>query len=277
MNGFPEQIDLADVTTDQTGMDFYGLKVGDVAEVFADPLDFRSGEGMEPLVWRVDDQMLEAGEDIQVTFTADFHENIAAFQFGLRFDPQYLQLEDLEQLPALPLGDEHFGLFEAHLGEFRAVWAHHEGFALPHGTETFHLHFKVLQSGLSLREVLGLDEELLPGLAYNKQLESNGVQLYFTPITSTKNPEQGVRLFENWPNPFVHTTQLRFHLPEACRASIRVMDASGRELWRQEKPYPAGDTVEPLRLDGIGASGVLICELKTPYGTRTIHLLRIDN
>ena len=278
--GFPEQIDLTGMTTNQTNQDFYGIKIGDVTASFADPANFKGGSSdgnMEPLVWRVQDQMLVAGQDIQVTFAADFQENIAAFQFGLHFDPQYLQLEDVDQLAALPLGDEHFGLFDAQLGAIRAAWAHHEGFSLPHGAEVFKIHFKVLKSGVTLSTVLGLDETLLPGLAFNNLLEHNTVQLYFAPLTATNTPKKEASLLENWPNPFVQSTNLRFYLPEACRAEIRVLDESGRELWRKEKMFPAGNTVEQLKLDGISTTGVLVCMLITPYGTRQISLLRIEN
>lgn len=272
--GFPEQISLTGVTANQSNQDFYGVKIGDVIEVFADPANFGGNNNdVEPLVWRIQDRMLEAGQDIQVTFTADFHENVAAFQFGLRFDPQYLQLQDVEQLSALPLDNDHFGLFEAHLGEFRAVWAHHEGFELPHGLEVFHLHFKVLQPGVLLSSVLGLDATLLPGLVYNNLLESNVVQLYFTPVSGTNSPEKEVHLFENWPNPFVNVTNIRFSLPEACQAKLRVLDSSGREIWRQDKIYTAGYQQETIRLEGV--TGALVCELTTPWGTQTVKMIGV--
>lgn len=271
--GFPEQINLTGVTANQSQQDFYGVKIGDLIEVFADPANFNgSSNDAEPLVWRVQDRMLEAGQDIQVTFTADFHENVAAFQFGLRFDPQYLELEDVEQLAALPLDDDHFGLFETHLGELRAVWAHHDGFELPHGSEVFHLHFKVLQSGVKLSAVLGLDEALLPGLVYNNQQESNVVQLFFTPISAINSPKKEVLQFDNWPNPFAHTTTVRFNLPEACRAQLRVLDESGRELWRQWKNYTAGYQQEQVQLEG-AISGTLLCELTTPWGTTVCKMI----
>ncbi|MEZ4963637.1 MAG: dockerin type I domain-containing protein [Saprospiraceae bacterium] len=273
--GFPEQIELTGVTANQGNQDFYGVKVGDVMEIFADPANlFPAGSDIQPLVWRVQDRMLEAGQDIQVTFTADFHENVAAFQFGLRFDPQYLELEEVEPLAALPLGDDHFGLFEAHLGEIRVVWSHHDGFELPLGSEAFHLHFKVLQSGISLSSILSLDEALLPGLVYNNEQESNVVQLYFSPVTGTNDPEKEVRLFGNWPNPFIQTTNLGFSLPEACYAQLRVLDESGRELWRQEKKYSAGYQQEQIRLDG--AAGALVCELVTPWGTAVCKMISVD-
>lgn len=273
--GFPEQIGLTGVTASQTGQDFYGVKVGDLIEGFADPANFNgNNEAVEPLVWRVQDRLLQAGQDIQVTFSADFHENVAAFQFGLRFDPQFLQLDDVEQLGALPLGDEHFGLFEAHLGEFRAVWAHHEGFELPHGSDAFSLHFKVLQPGVKLSEVLGLDTLLLPALVYNNQLESNAVELFFTPVSATGDPAEAMRLFGNQPNPFVQSTTVRFSLPGACRAQLRVLDESGRELWRLEKNYPAGYQEERIQLEGI--SGALVCELVTPWGTSVCKMIAVE-
>lgn len=272
--GFPEQIELSGVAGNQTGQDFYGVKVGDVVAEFADPANF--GHGMDPLVWRAQDRELVAGQDLTVTFAADFLENISAFQFALRFDPQQLELEDMEQLSALPLNEDHFGLFQAHLGEIRAVWSHHTGYPMPQGAEAFHLHFKVLQSGAKLSEVLGLDEGLLQGLVFNSDLEYSDVELRFDPLIGTGAPSEAFRMLENLPNPFVQTTRLRFSLPMAGTAQIRVLDAAGRELYRLEKFYSAGSNTETLQLGAVSTSGVLLCELSTPYGTLTRKIIRAE-
>ncbi len=273
--GFPEKIDLTGVNGNVSGQDFLGIKIGDLIESFADPAHFTGNNGDEsPLAWQVQDRVLEAGQDIEVSFQADFLENIAAFQFALRFDTQFIQLQSVEKLPVLPLGDDHFGLFEAEKGELRVAWSHHEGFELPHGSEVFILHFKTGQSGTMLSDVVALDDEQLPGLVYNNMLENNTVQLQFKPITGTNTPDEANITLDNWPNPFVHSTTLRFSLPEACRAQLRVLDESGRELWRLEKNYPAGYQQERIELNG--TNGALVCELTTPGGTRVCKMISVE-
>lgn len=267
--GFPEQIDLIGVTGNQTDQDFYGVKIGDVVATFANPANF--GAGMKPLVWRVQDHMLEAGQMLEVSFNADYLENLAACQFALQFDPQYLALESVEPLTALPMSTDNFGLFQVQQGKVRTIWSQPQGLELPAGSEVFRLRFKALESGVLLSTVLGLDETVLPGLAYNRNLEHAPVQMYYDASTATGTPANAVTMFDAWPNPFVQTTTVRFNLPEACKAQLRVFDASGRELLQMDKNYPAGNQQEPIRLEGM--SGTLVCELTTPWGTQRLKLI----
>lgn len=124
--------------------------------------------------------------------------------------------------------------------------------------------------------MLGLDEGLLQGLVFNSDLEYSDVELRFDPLIGTGAPSEAFRMLENLPNPFVQTTRLRFSLPMAGTAQIRVLDAAGRELYRLEKFYSAGSNTETLQLGAVSTSGVLLCELSTPYGTLTRKIIRAE-
>ncbi len=266
--GFPEQIDLSGVVSNQTDQDFYGVKIGDVVSTFADPANF--GAGMQPLVLRTQDRMLETGQDLEITFKADYLQNVAAWQFALLFDPQYLEFQDVEPLTTLPLNADNFRLSD---DVIRAVWSQPQGLELPGGSEVFRLRFKALQSGVPLSAVLNLEETILSGLAYNRNLDHAPVQLNFSPVTATGSPVTVMTRFDAWPNPFVQTTTVRFNLPEPCKAQLRVFDAGGRELLRMEKNYTAGYHQEPVRLEGV--SGTMVCELATPWGTQRLKLVTL--
>ncbi|TNE65505.1 MAG: hypothetical protein EP344_03010 [Bacteroidetes bacterium] len=271
--GFPEQIDLTGVNGNQVDQDFYGVKIGDVVTTFANPANF--GAGMVPLVLHAQDQNLEAGQDLEVNFSADYVQNIAAWQFALQFDPEYLELQAVEPLTALPLNTDNFGLYGQQQGAIRAVWYHPDGYELPGGSELFRLRFKTLKSGAPLSAVLDLEETILPGLAFNSVLDPAPVELHYSAVTATGAPAETVQLFESWPNPFVHTTNVRFFLPETCAAQLRVLDDSGRELLRVNGDYPAGYNTEQLDLRDVRASGVLYCELVSPFGVWTKKMTKI--
>ncbi|MEZ4939679.1 MAG: hypothetical protein R3D58_02360 [Saprospiraceae bacterium] len=84
--GFPEAIELTSVTTDQFNQDFYGIKIGDLVANFADPANFGGGSNSPaPLVLRAEDRLLEQGEPLVVTVTANAFDDLAAWQFGLHF------------------------------------------------------------------------------------------------------------------------------------------------------------------------------------------------
>lgn len=105
--GFPDKIELTGVSTNQSGLNFYGVKIGDVVSTYANPANFGAGQ---PLVWRVQDRVLQTGETVAVDFRADQLDDLRAMQFALRFDPELLVLDTIEPLNALPLSIENFGV-----------------------------------------------------------------------------------------------------------------------------------------------------------------------
>ena len=86
--GFPQTITLTGINSDQLNQDFIGVKLGDV-NGSGNPA--QKTEGALPLVWQVTDQPLVAGELITAIFQVSEFTNLAAWQFALQFDPEYLE------------------------------------------------------------------------------------------------------------------------------------------------------------------------------------------
>ena len=263
--GFPETISLTGVTSEQTGQDFYGIKTGDVTGN-ANPANFGA---VNPLVFNVENRILEGQEEIALEFKANQLEDVAAFQFALHFDSEKLELAEVQPLAALPLTADNFGLFHISEGEIRVVWSQPNSAFLEEAAPVFSLKFKVLQGGGQLSEALQLHETGLPALAYNSALAESKVELNFGELSGTGDPASagGVQLLQNRPNPFNSTTAIGFILPESCEAQLRVFDMSGRVFFSQKKNYAAGRHEETLDLGGV--SGVLWYELVTPFGVLT--------
>ena len=271
--GFPEQIVITGATGNQTGKDFYGVKVGDVAAIYANPANGGTGA---PFVLRTPDQVLKAGRTLSVDFAADALSDIAALQFALRFDPTQLQLSNIATLNGLPLSGDNFGTYEADAGSVRMVWAGLSPVTLKQTAPVFRLTFTVLESGSRLSEVLGLDDETLPGHVYNSLSAESDVSLRFDASTSVGNllGNGQVQLLQNRPNPFVHDTRIGFILPESCEAHLRIFDAAGRLVTERTKQYPAGRHDESFDLSGV--SGLLYYELTTPFGVLAKKMTKVE-
>ena len=274
--GFPEKIVLTNVSGNQTGKDFYGFKTGDVVTPTANPANL-SGGGGNGLTWRVKDQTLEAGSEIEVFFGADEVEDLAACQFALRFDPATLQLLEIAPAAGSPFTAEHFGTYEVSEGAIRVVWSQASGLWLEAGAPVFALRFIALEGGTQLSEALELDGSLLPALAYNSGLQESKVALKFSDATGTGAPADGSgwQLFQNRPNPFSGVTTLAFSFSRETEAELRVSDARGRVLLKEKKRYAAGRHEELLRLEGI--SGILYAELVTEWGSVARKMVAISN
>ncbi|MBK7338440.1 MAG: hypothetical protein IPJ00_20825 [Saprospirales bacterium] len=264
--GFPEKIILTGVSGDVPNQDFKGIKLGDVVATFANPANFGAGE---PLVLRAADRELQMGESFAVEIIADQMNDLAAFQFALGFDPSLVQLEGVEPLAGLPLTADHFGTFNAAQGEIRVAWSQENGLTLSEATPLFRLIFTALENGSKLSGALYLEEDILPAKAYTDALAESGVQLIIEQTTALNDLATGktnFQLLPNFPNPFHGSTTIEFILPESCEVQLRVLNVDGQELWRVNKTYPAGNNSETLFLDGTVSSGVLYCEMVTPFG-----------
>lgn len=270
--GFPEKRSYTGISGPQTGQDFYGIKTGDVATNFANPANFGAGT---PLVLRSTDRLLQAGETFQVSFQAAQNDDLAALQCAFRFDPEFLQLADIQPQSALPLSLDNFGTYQAGEGEIRLIWSQSSSVALSEAAPVFDLVFTALQGGVKLGEVLQLDESELPALSYTAALAQSKVKLEFAQLSSTGNPSDAgsVQLLQNRPNPFNGATLIGFILPEPCEVQLRVFDVSGRLLAERSGTFAAGRN--DVSIDLTGASGVLYYELTTPYGNATRKMLAL--
>ncbi|GAB4496711.1 MAG: hypothetical protein OHK0019_28940 [Saprospiraceae bacterium] len=264
--GFPEKITLTGLTNSAINQNFFGIKTGDVVTAFADPANFGAGN---PLVLNVQDQMLQTGSEVTAEFKAEQLDDLSSFQFALGFDVEKLELTDIQPLSGLPLTTENFGTYNLSEGEIRAVWSQAASTFLEEGAPVFSLKFNVLQGGGKLSEALYLNNESLPGLAYNSAFVESDVELKFLASTSAGAPaaSSALQLFQNRPNPFNGTTAIGFVLPESCEAQLRIYDVSGRVLAEKKAQYTAGRHEETFDLDR--ATGVLYYELITPFGVLT--------
>lgn|GEM_PF-3450842 len=272
---FPENIMVNVTGPDVTGQDFYGMKIGDV-NGSANPSMAPTGT---PLIWMVKDQALQAGTEVALNFTSTNFTNLAAVQFGLDFDPAYLQFVGFESMDAITLTADNFGDANAAIGELRFVWAQALGATLSDGTPVMKAKFKVLKGGQKLSQVVQLDEQILPGQAYTENLVASDVRVVFVESVATADPtslgKPQLQLFQNNPNPFAGATTIGFILPDACEAQLRVMDVSGRELSNHKRHYTAGYHEIDFRMDNAAAYGVLYYELSTPFGKLTKKMVTV--
>ncbi|MCC6461621.1 MAG: HYR domain-containing protein [Saprospiraceae bacterium] len=273
--GFPENISLTGVSGSVTGQDFKGIKLGDVVSTWANPANF-GGSGASGLVFGVQDQVLEAGSELVAEFQAGPLEDLNSFQFALDFDAEQLQLLNIETLGGLPLSMENFGTYQVEHGEIRVVWAQAKPLHLHEAAPAFRLHFQALASGARLSEVLQLNEDAIPARVYNSAFAESGVALHFTSLTNTQQDvSEAIVQLDNRPNPFTGVTTLQFLLPQAGEAELRVHDAAGRLVFSHKKYYAAGQHQETLRLDA--ASGMLMAELRTPFGAVRRKMIAVQN
>jgi hypothetical protein len=266
--GFPEKIEFVGVSGDQSGLNFFGLKTGDVVTTYANPANFGAGN---PLVLNVQDQVLQVGTEIVAEFRANQLDDLTAFQFALHFDHEQLQLTEIKPLTGLPLTSDNFGTYNIAEGEIRAAWSRATGLQVEEAAPIFRLRFTALQSGGKLSDALYLNDAVLPGYAYNDALDESEIELQFYEITGTGSNIGSTiyRLLQNTPNPFADKTTIGFILPGAADAMLRVFDMSGRLIQEHSAFFPAGRNAVDIDFSRSAPAGMLYYDLTTPFGVLT--------
>lgn len=250
---FPESATVSDVSSaGSLYHEFVGLKVGDVngsaSPGFEGELVKRSAGSID---FKIAEHQFNAGDVFDVSISA------TALLSGFQFTLHLVGLEVLDIAPGAGMTTENFAVFNE-TETLVASWEH----ALAE-KPAFVLRLKAKTAG-RLSEQLRLSHRIAAPEAYGPDLEWMTPSLRFDGV-GDRPP--ALELFQNEPNPFRTNTLIGFYLPAAGTATLRVIDATGRELFAYTAFYEAGlhrHLLDPSAWGDTG--GVLLLQLETVAG-----------
>ena len=250
---FPECINV-DMTnqTEALDQDFIAIKVGDVN------LSASTGcSNMPPFSDAAGDRAAEivqlhcaagqavAGQSIVATFYVESPADLVAWQLGLNFDTDYLELETAGPGGLDFMTPGNFGLTEKEEGKLRVLWYAEDTRAIPFSRprEAFRLKFKVKRSFGHWADVLNLDEEVLLNAAWEENEQAHRPSLAFRaePFANLEAQQREASVTAV-PNPFTDQLTIRVVLPTDEWIAIEVFDATGRRLAHWEGETTDGAT-----------------------------------
>lgn len=171
----------------------------------------------------------EAGAVFSVPITLACDLDCAAWQAGLRFDPEILELLAAEPLDMEGLTSEHFGLARAPEGELRVLWFSEEGRSntIPAGKKLFNLVFRA-KKAVSGKNLLAADDTVLECRAF----DANGTPQQLTFEETAPCPQTAAGAWYVAPNPATATVCL---IPGAAAQAGEwlVWDPKGRLVARR--------------------------------------------
>lgn len=273
MSTFPELVTFNNLV-DNGLADFVGVKIGDVnnsAVTNLNSSDTRDRNGT--LVFELEDKVLAAGSTQRIDFRAKDFQAIEGFQFALEFDPALVQFADFAK-GALDISSDNFGFTLLEEGIITASWNGNIPADLTKEEVLFSFDFSIEKS-TRWNKALTLSKQYLAAEAYNVQTELMDVALAF--IAEDGTPVNTVfDLKQNQPNPFQSETTIRFDLPEASTATLRILDLNGRVLKVVEGNYEQGVNTIILQQNELNASGVLYYQLDTPTDSATKKMIILE-
>ncbi|MEO7176997.1 MAG: T9SS type A sorting domain-containing protein, partial [Saprospiraceae bacterium] len=85
----------------------------------------------------------------------------------------------------------------------------------------------------------------------------------------------GYELYQNVPNPFDHSTNITFSLPETMRARLSIFDVNGRLVDYIEQEFTKGLNELTIQASELNAQGVYYYKLDTPDWSATKRMVLI--
>ena len=266
--GFPEKIDIVNLTKDELNRDFVGIKVGDVNGNVV-PHSLLGGEARDngsSLKFRAEDRLLKAGEEAVIEFTADNFRNIEGYQFSLAL--KGLELKGVKS-GVLKINESNFGL--THLGEgyVTSSWNESKGINAGSNDVLFSITVKATKAAQ-------LSESLLINSRFTRSEAYDGVKSMGVILEVGHKAGTGYALHQNTPNPFKATTIIGYELPKAENVTLKLTDVTGKIIRVYHQDGVKGYNQLKVNRNEVGGAGVLYYTIETNDFGATRKMILVD-
>ena len=257
---FPETLAVDVQAMPLNGLDFVGIKVGDL-NGSAIPGEFAATEERSPETWPLyaADRAFQRGELVEITLHAALHDLVAA-QMTLWFDPTILVLEKTE--PLLPgLRAENFGTPRSNPALLTVGFEHL--FSTPNSSGTggptalFRLRLRAISDG-RIAAACALRDAPTPALAFRPNGTVLRPVLVFSPLTSP-----APSTLQAWPNPF-GAAGVWLRLPPTSEGPFRlqVFDLQGKVVLEKKIMTGENDGLVQLESGWFNGAGMYVYRLE---------------
>ncbi len=275
-NPFPfnEVINLEAVTINDNTNNFTSVKIGDVNNSVS--MDMNSGNQSQvrdgnTMTFNADNTKFVAGDMVELNLTAAQLTAIKGFQFTLDFNNDVLSFDHIVS-NAINVNEDNIGTSLINRGKLNVSWSDIEAGNI--GDALFTVVFKAHQAG-QLSSVLDITSSATPAEAYDTDLETYNLELvYNNPKLNTQG--YTFELLQNEPNPFMENTTVKFVLPNASAATLKVFDVTGKELVSMTGDFAKGENSFEISNNQLNVSGVLYYQLEADQYTATKKMVLMN-
>ncbi|MEE9440034.1 MAG: T9SS type A sorting domain-containing protein [Saprospiraceae bacterium] len=109
---------------------------------------------------------------------------------------------------------------------------------------------------------LNVSSSMINSEAYNSSLEIANVEMIVRNENEITNNSVEFELFQNTPNPFEGMTTVQFTLPNTGKATVKVMDLTGKVIFTNTKTFNKGMNEMSFDNNTLSANGVLFYQIE---------------
>ncbi|MFT4532869.1 MAG: subtilisin-like proprotein convertase family protein [Saprospiraceae bacterium] len=264
---FNEEINIGDLQYASLNNDMMSIKIGDVngnvvANLSSDSqVKKRADKNMS---FVIEDAKAEDGI-VSIPVYAEGIKTMVGYQFSMNLEnADYVSVEAGQ----LEVSNDNFGI---NGNELTTSWSDASGVSVNTTEPLFTITLDVNDDS-RISEILSFNSDAISPEAYDNSLKTYNVILE----TRSGDLEEGeFALFQNRPNPFLESTQIKFFLPEATDVELIITDVTGRLVTKKTQNYPAGTQNIEINYSDLNVSGVLYYTIKAGEFTATKKMISV--
>ncbi len=262
---FPDSIGFTGLKKDTLNNDFIGIKIGDVN--LSKDAQLRAEEPMEIMMAN---RAFDYGEKLVVDVRASDLGKYAGYQFDLGFDRETLEFVGVEAGDVPGVDRNTFNLNAVAEGHIPTLW-YQTGATLRSAENPvlFRLTFNTRRAG-EVARAIWLNQQGFAGMAVNQAGRAQAIKARYTDAALKVDlGNKAIKKLGVQPNPFSDQALIRFKLPTDSRTTLSIIDAAGREVYREARNLSAGVQEWTINGNTLGQNGVYHYRILTAYGVLT--------
>ena len=252
---YDQKIVIDALDDDMTGLDFIGVKMGDVngnVELQSALLGItRSTEAIEV------EEIERIGEEVIIGLTPSTSSPIMGLQMALSFDIRETQLLGIIS-DVIDITEDNYSIVD---GEIRISWHASSAIEMTEGLPLFELVLRTSSTD-NTEGILAISEELMTAEIYKTagdKIEVSDLHLDHKKIEAAG--EDMMEVMQNMPNPWQQSTTISFYQPQSGPMTMKVYDLTGKEIIQVTDNYEKGWQRTTLNKDQMPGTGVYVYEM----------------
>lgn len=254
-HGFPEGIDISELSQNMENLDFTAVKTGDVNNSATyNVRSIVSENRTAPALLLITDQSFEAGQTLHTPISSGETMEVSGMQFAVKIDESKFLFKGIES-DVLKIGSDHYHYSN---GVLKISVDSREAQMIQAGDVLFQLVLESRKGGNTLD--LAIDEHALHAELYDENLEARSINIEIADAQLVEKVNNELR---NQPNPFSEATTILYRSQTEGTATLWVSDATGKTVFTQQNQFvPGNNKVTIHRQDLSDRAGVYFYQIE---------------
>jgi len=255
-NNIPEEYEIFNFT-ESMDIDFVGVKIGDVnnsavANVSDVSIDSRS---IRNFTYNVTESKYTKGSIVNLTFSSDDLTEVEGLQNTIEVNSDLAEIVSFNG-EANELTNANINSDKLEEGILNMSWFKSTNWKESENNKLFTLVLKIKEDAYT-SDIIRISEEYIAPEAYFES-QVGEIDLEFRSDLGT---EEVLSLYQNVPNPWSESTEIKFYMPKDQDVVVNVYDINGKLIFQQQSTAKHGVNRIVLNEANFNTGGILYYEL----------------